>query len=243
MQSIDELLALSTSPARAGLIAALFGDDPRPRHQSLLARELGVPLRSVQRELERLVRAGVVRRGRASGVTLRGVRSEAYMRPYLAEPSCPIYPELRRIAMKVRGAAATIRSALPVEARLAWITGEYAVGRAAPRGPIHVVAIGRPKRLVGRALERLTSTLGRPVRATVVYPDEWAARVAKREVVARRLRSGPKLWIRGSGASLRDLERDVRSAQETLRLALAGDDLTDDWDDDMELDDAAAGAL
>lgn len=54
------LLALSTSRVRAALIAALFGDDPRPRHLTQLATELGVAHRSIQRELERLVAAGFV---------------------------------------------------------------------------------------------------------------------------------------------------------------------------------------
>lgn len=245
MEWIDELTAIGNSEARAAIIALLFGDDPRPRHQSEIAKETGLSLRPVQRELERLVAAGLVARGKASGMTLRRTeRVDAYMRPYWADPSCPIYPELRAIAAKTRGAAAAIRAALPEHARLAWITGAYAVGRAGPDAPIEVAVIGHPKQLIARALERLGATLHRPLKPIVMYPDEWVARLDKREITVRRLRAWPKLWVRGDAFALRDTERGERETKDLVKRVIAtGEDLTDEWDDDWDPDEPTLRAL
>lgn len=246
MKWIDELTAISNSEARAAIVALLFGDDPRPRHQSEIAKETGLSLRPVQRELERLVAAGLVARGKASGMTLRRTeRVDAYMRPYWADPSCPIYPELRAISAKIRGSAGAIRAALPEHARLAWITGAYALSRAGADAPIDVVVVGHPKQLIVRTLERLgATTLHRPLKTIVMYQDEWVARLDKRELTVRRLRAGPKLWLRGDGFALRDMERGQRETKDLLKQVIAtGEDLTDEWDDDWDPDRPTLRAL
>ena len=193
--------------------------------------------RSVERELDRLVAAGVVKRGVAGRVTVRRTSgSESYKRPYSADPACPIYLELRRIALLSRGAASTIRSALPEHARLAWITGPYALGRARPQDPIEVAVIASAaKRTIETVIAGLDEMLRRPVRPIVIFKSEWVARHDKRELTVRRLRSGPKLWLRGDRDALRAMEAGVRESRELLRQALANaDDLTDEWDEDWD---------
>jgi DNA-binding Lrp family transcriptional regulator len=234
--SEDALDILAGSRARAGIIALLFGDDPRARHQREIARETGAPLRTVQRELERLVVAGLVVRGKAVGTTYRRTdQIESYKRPYFADRSHPIHAELRAIAMKVRGAAARIREGLPDRARLAWISGKSALGHARPQDAVELVVIGHPKKLIERTLEQVGAQLGRQVRTTVIYQDEWVARLDKRELTVMRLRRGPKLWLRGDGLALFEMEKRQREGKQLIQQVLAsGLDLTDDWDEDLD---------
>jgi hypothetical protein len=77
--------------------------------------------------------------------------------------------------------------------------------------------------------------LGRAVRPTVIYPDEWVARLDKRELTVLKLRRGPKLWLRGDAVGLYLMERHERESKDLLKQVIAtGLDLTDDWDDDWD---------
>ena len=206
---------------------------------SALARELHLPVRSVERELERLVKAGIVERGIAYGITShRTTRVEAYQRPYRANAACRVYVELRRIAMQDRGAASVLRPLIPDGPWLVWLAGAYALGRTLPTERLDLVIVGPyPKRLIRPLLEKAAAAVHRPVQPTVISSKEWVTRFDKHETVVRRLRAGPKLWLHGDGRGLRRLERDIRPGWETIRLAVeAGDDLTDEWDDDYDPD-------
>ena len=235
-QAADDLIALTGSRARAAILSVLYGDEPFPRHPTEIANVTGVPRSSVQDELQRLVAAGLVIRGKAWGLTLeRAERVESYGRPYYANEAAPAYPEIRTIVAKSRGIAACVRVALPQHARLAWITGAYALLRAGRRDTIAVVAIGEPKRLIEKGIQGLDAKLGRAVKLTVIAADEWTARVDKRELTVLRLRHGPKLWLRGDAVALYQMEKRQRESKEFLKKVIAtGLDLTDEWDEDWD---------
>jgi hypothetical protein len=77
--------------------------------------------------------------------------------------------------------------------------------------------------------------LGRAFKITVIYQDEWVARLDKRELTVLRLRRRPKLWLRGDSFALHEMERRQREGKQLIQQAIAlGLDLTDDWDEDFD---------
>jgi hypothetical protein len=94
--------------------------------------------------------------------------------------------------------------------------------------------IGAPKRFIIPALSPLEAKLGRPVKPIVMNADEWNARYDKHETVVRRLRASAKLWLRGDADALRKAEIHKRESQDLLKKVLAGDDYTDEWDEDWD---------
>ena len=234
--STDALVTLTGSRSRAAILGLLYGDDSRPRHQTQIAELTSLSRGAVRHELERLVEAGLVIRGKAWGHTnKRTERVESYGRPYSAARATPLYFDIRALVAKTRGSAARIRDALTQHVRLAWVTGTYAVFQAGHRDPISVVVIGEPRGLIEKRLVALSVSLGRPVRPLVIHREEWVARVDKRELLVVRLRRGPKLWLRGDGFALHRMERDYRETKALIRSALeTGLDTTDEWDEDWD---------
>jgi len=98
---MDPLRALVTSEARARVLTALFIDRGRSYYKTELAQKTQLPLMAVQRELRRMVDAGIVRSRALAGRTM-----------YAAAEDSAIYPELRGIVAKLRGPARRLQDAL-----------------------------------------------------------------------------------------------------------------------------------
>ncbi len=101
--------------SRGKVLRAVLLDPYRAYYQRQLETVTGLPLRAVQRELERLSAAGLLYR-RAEG-------NRAY---YQADPDYVFYPELRGMILKTATALEALRAMLAVASgvRLAFRSGE-----------------------------------------------------------------------------------------------------------------------
>src|SRR5438309_10584159 len=97
---MDALRGLVLSEARAKVLTALFSERGRTFYQTELARATGLPIVAVQRQLKRLIAAGLVTASMAPG-----------RRGYAANPRSAIFDEVSSIVPTLRGPATTLRPA------------------------------------------------------------------------------------------------------------------------------------
>jgi predicted nucleotidyltransferase len=176
---------LFRSPEQERLLAELFIFADRPISLSELARRAGTSLGGTHKEVERLESAGLVR-STTSG------RS----RLIEADPSSPVYMELRGLLLKTIGPEPLLRAALTdVEGiETAFIYGSWADPAERSPADIDLLVIGEPD--VGEvydAASAVEAEIGRPVNVTVRSPAEWAEADGAFE---RAVRSGPRVDLR-----------------------------------------------
>lgn len=200
---VDSLRALVTSEARARVLTALYLAPERRFYQQELARESGLPLLAVQRELRRLSAAGLIATEVVGGRRL-----------YAADRSSPVYRELQGLVFKLRGPAAALRRAFAGRpgVDLAWIFGSFAAGAGGAASDIDVMVLGaaspRSLRSIITPLER---ELDRSINEHVIVPVEWRRRLSRRDSFLGEVRRGPKLWLLGDDEALGKLDPRKRA--------------------------------
>lgn len=150
----------------------LFGQPERTFHMSELRRLTGLGSASLQRELNRLSDAGLIRSDRVGN-----------LRRFQANPDSPVYQELAGLTRKTLGAEPLLREALsPLAPDLegAWLYGSVAKKTDHAKSDIDVMLVGRkmPLSRVLEALLPLEEQLGRKISPTVYTPTEFAKRRA-----------------------------------------------------------------
>ena len=183
---------------RQTLLALLYSRADEEHLQEGLIQLAGLGRGTVQRELEFLARAGVVRR------TVRG--RQVY---FQANPDCPIYAELRGLVVKTAGVADALRAALaPVAAKtvVAFIYGSIAKGTERRASDVDVMVIGEATfAQVSDALGRAQEAIGREVNPSVYAPGDFRAKLAAKQHFLRTVMKGEKIFLIGDERELRRL--------------------------------------
>jgi DNA-binding transcriptional ArsR family regulator len=102
--SEDALLALFASSARVSILKPLLLDPRRAYYQRQLEAATGLPIRAVQRELDRLTSAGLLYR-----------REEGNRAYYQTDMDFPLFPELRAMVLKSCNHADRLRGVLGMD--------------------------------------------------------------------------------------------------------------------------------
>ena len=200
---MDVLKALFTSEARARVLTSLFGERGRAFYQSELARATELPINAVQRELKRLVNAGLVRREIVTG-----------RRVYEADRRSAIYEEMSSMIRKLRGPATVIRDALAVRSgtEVAFIFGSFASGEETASSDVDLMVLtDDSSRAIRTALGRAERDLARTINEHVMTTGEWRKRLRKRDPFISHVRSGPRAWVKGDDSVLGTLDPKRRA--------------------------------
>ncbi len=194
---MDALRGLVLSEARAKVLTALFSERGRAFYQKELARATGLPIVAVQRQLKRLIAAGLVTASTAGG-----------RRVYSADPHSAIFDEVSSIVRKLRVPATSLQPALKGrKVELAFVFGSFASGTAAASSDIDLMVLGSEStRVVRNDLTRAERGLGRAVNEHVMTVREWTTRLRKDDPFLTNVRAGPKLWVIGDDTKLADLD-------------------------------------
>lgn len=225
---MDLLAAVTGSRVRADVLAALFAAQPRSWDLSSLGRAARRPHQLVDRELERLIDAGLVR-----------VRKSDRKRRFEPDLEAPASRELARFVRQARGRIPRTRHALVTlrSRALAWAAPGSLLdprkdGPAARRMGL-IVLTSAPKSLVR---VQLADIVGSDTELHCMSVSEWVARLDKGDVLLRRLRRSRKLWVLGSWDELLGRERAEIDAKRLLRSAVANwrEELSDEWDEDWD---------
>lgn len=174
MQTVREMLPIFRSAGQARLLARLMiGAGDEWRSLTDLARSVDLAVSSVQREVERLGRSGLVESQRIGNV--RRVR---------ANRESPFFPELRALVVKAFGPVPLLRDAMT---QIDGVSEAYVFGSWAryasepgemrePPGDIDLLVVGDPDPdLVYTACAGVETELGVEVNPVIVDDDVWVA--------------------------------------------------------------------
>jgi DNA-binding transcriptional ArsR family regulator len=155
---------------RRAILAQLYGHPDEAYYLRQLVRCAGLGLGAVQREVKRLSEAGILRRA------ARG--REVY---YQANPECPLFEELKSLAVKTAGVADILRDALaPLAGRtnVAFIYGSVARLKQTSASDVDLMVIGDVSFVdVVSALGRAQRILSREINPMVYSPAEFKAKL------------------------------------------------------------------
>ena len=169
----------------------LFGQPEREFHLSELRRLTGLGSASLQRELNRLATAGLVRSERVGN-----------LRRFRANPQSPVYNELISLTRKTLGAEPLLRDALQPLApdlQAAWIYGSLARQTDTAQSDIDVMLVGSNLPL-GKVLELLVpleAQLGRKINPTCYTPEEFRRRREDADSFVNRVLAQPLIPLIG----------------------------------------------
>lgn len=179
------------SDSQTRVLRWLFGQPERGFHLNELLRLTGLGSASLQRELNKLVNAGLVRSERVGN-----------LRTFQANAKSLVYKELIGLTRKTLGAQPMLREALASLApkiETAFIYGSVAKGTDTAKSDIDVMIVGKDLLLskVLELLEPLEALLGRKINATCLTPLEFKRRLAEHDSFVNRVVAQPALPLIG----------------------------------------------
>jgi DNA-binding transcriptional ArsR family regulator len=186
MRPLDALLPKT----RQGILAALLVQPDKTWYVSEIARRMGVPSSSLQRELQDLTTAGILKTYR-----------QGRMVYYQANPDSPIFPDLRGLFLKTAGLVdvlADVLKPLAAKMRVAFLYGSVASGSEQSDSDIDLMVVGTltPTELA-MPLRRARDLLGRDINPTVYTPAEFRRKQTVKDHFLTRVLDKPKLFVIG----------------------------------------------
>jgi len=183
--------ALFTSTQQR-VLGALFGQPDRSFFVTQIMELAGSGRGAVQRELERLLKGGLVT------VQMKGTQKH-----YQANPESPVFYELRHIIQKTVGLAGPIRKALESMTGtidLALIFGSVAKRTDTSSSDIDLLIVAEDVRLedVYKALMPVEDLLARRISTKLYTPSEFKERLDKENAFVQRVLAGPVIELIGS---------------------------------------------
>jgi uncharacterized protein len=194
--SMLTLLDIVSSKSRAEVLRLLFGVNLREFHLRELARQSHLALRTVQLEMARMDKAGLVM-SRRDGNRLY----------YQANMNSPVYPDLRNLVLKTTGLANVLSTALRQPGvELAFVFGSLAREDARPESDVDLMVIGAiGLRAVTKLLSGVSETLGRELNPHVLTGEEFVQRQRAKDHFISSVLTSPRLFIIGSENELTEL--------------------------------------
>jgi predicted nucleotidyltransferase/DNA-binding transcriptional regulator YhcF (GntR family) len=176
---------------RAGVLSAAL---LQPEHWWFLtemAEYLGVTPSSLQRELESLVRAGLLQRRRDGRRTY-----------FKANSDSPIFPELCGLINKTAGIVPALRDALGKfgdRINLALLYGSVARGGEHARSDVDLMIVGRLQQIdLLPSLKRLENRFRREVNVTLFSREEFHRKWAHKDHFLSTVLNGKTIPLRGT---------------------------------------------
>lgn len=215
MSTITNVSSLSSAlfgRARRAVLGLLFTHADESFYLREIARKLDLGLGAAQREVQRLWQAGILCR------TARG--REVF---YQANPDCPIFKELRGLAIKTAGVFDVLKAALaPLAGRIdfALVYGSVARHEVQRHSDVDMLIVGAVSFAeVVAALGPAQETLGREINPAVYPRAEFYTKLAAGHHFLTSVVRGPMLPLIGElgeleglvGERLADSARDERA--------------------------------
>ena len=173
---------------RQGILAALLGQPEKIWYVSELARRMGVPSSSLQRELQDLTKVGILknhRRGR--------------MAYYQANTDSPVFAELRGLILKTVGLVDVLADALKplvTKLRLVFVYGSIASGTEKSDSDIDLMVVGKvAPAALALPLRRARELLGRDINPTVYTPAEFDKKRTAKDQFLSQVLTKPRLLV------------------------------------------------
>ena len=183
------LADILSSRVRAEIFRLLFGPGAQKLHMRELERQSGCVIGTIQTELKKLLRLGLVRRERDG--------NRLY---YQANIDHPLYSDIRSMVTKTSGPAVLLKQALEGEqsVQVAFIFGSFARGEEQAGSDVDLMVIGSVGlRRVTELLSGLSGQIGREVNPHVMDNSEFSQRRAAGEHFVMELLASEKIFVKG----------------------------------------------
>jgi len=186
---MTELVDIVSSRVKAEILRLLFGLRQSELHLRELARQSGLSLGTVQQELRRLTRVGVV-----------SARKDGNRVYYQANPQHPVYRDLCSLVLKTNGLAGVLAQALhDKQVQLAFVFGSVARGEARAESDVDLLVIGPlGLRRLTQLLSGVAEKLGREINPHVLTPEEFKERKQQSDHFLTSVLAAPKLFVKGT---------------------------------------------
>ena len=188
---------LFSSSARVKILT-LFLLNPESRfYQREIEGLTSLPIRAVQREVERLETLGLLKR------TAEGNR--VY---YQVDREFFLFPELKSMILKTTGLGSLVRERLQNEDRIeiAFIYGSYAANQETTVSDIDLFVIGElPSRELHAAVREVEKVVHREINYALFSPEEFRQKVRARNGFVLNVLEGPKIFLKGDEDALQSL--------------------------------------
>jgi hypothetical protein len=173
---------------RRRVLALLLLSPEREWHLREIARRTSASPAAAQREVARLAAVGILTRHAEAG--------RAY---YRANPSCPIFDELRQILAKTMAVAGVLRDALLSleDLQLAFVFGPAAQEDDGHSAVSVMVVSDASEAEIADRLAFAARRLGREIAPVIYAPEDFRHRLARRDRTLLRALSGPKIPVAG----------------------------------------------
>lgn len=173
------------------VLRLLFGHADKRFYQRQIIGTLGLGSGTVQRELDQLVRAGILTR------VVEG--RQTY---FQASPECPVFDELRGLVRKAFGVGEVLRDALaPMGGHIyvAFVFGSVSTGSETVTSDIDVMVVGEGISLqnVVSSLAKAETTLAREVNPSVYEAGEFRRKLSGGHHFLNSVAAGPKIFLIG----------------------------------------------
>jgi predicted nucleotidyltransferase len=187
MRTLDALLPKT----RQGILAATLVQPEKAWYVSELARRLGVPSSSLQRELHDLSDAGILK-----------VHRQGRMVYYQANRDSPVFADLRGLLLKTAGLVdvlAQVLKPLATKVRTAFVYGSIAAGTEESESDIDLMVVGQvsPPDLA-LPLRRAREQLGREINPTVYTHAEFEKKRKAGDSFLKQVLDKPRLFVLGN---------------------------------------------
>ena len=178
------------------VLSLLFGNPERSFYANELIALAGSGSGAVQRELAQLEAAALV--------TVKRVGNQKH---YQANPTSPVFTDLRGLILKTSGLVDVLRVSLaPLASQIeaAFVFGSVAKNKDTAKSDIDLLVVTQhlTYRELFSALEPATSRLGRVVNPTVYSRNEFEKRVREGNAFVKRVIAQPRVWIIGGDSDL-----------------------------------------
>lgn len=186
---MTNLVDIVSSRVKAELLRLLFGLSQPELHLRELGRQSGLSLSTVQQELRRLTRVGLV--------TARKDGNRVY---YRANPDHPVHRDLCALVLKTDGLAGVLQPALKTpDVNVAFVFGSVARGDTGAGSDVDLMVIGEVGlRKLTSLLSGIAGRVGREINPHVMTSEEFAKRKADRDHFVTSVVGSPKLFVKGT---------------------------------------------
>jgi len=183
---MKSLVSLLGSECRAALLVHTHLDQGSERHLRELVRATGFAPRTVQLEVDRLVRQGILVE-----------RRDANRRLLAANRRHPLHAALRELVVRTEGVVTVLREALgEAGVEFAFVYGSLATPAPSWDAAVDLLVVGTADpRDITRRLAPAGEALGREVRPLVWTREEFERRLAEIDEFLGTVLKGPRLSV------------------------------------------------
>jgi DNA-binding transcriptional ArsR family regulator len=197
-------LAAILSSTRQAVLTTLFLRPDKAWYLSELAASLGTGPSSLQREIDALVRVGILEK-RVDG-----------RRTYIkANENSPIFPELRGLIEKTSGIVPMLREAITRTKglQIGFIYGSLARGEEGAGSDVDLMLIGAVSTMdISPKLRTVEKAVGRQINPTVFSLDEFSKNLARKNHFLRTVMRSKKIMLVGTEDELETIARRAEGA-------------------------------